>query len=87
MVAKLADGGLALEDEHAIKRAPRGYETLDDPEIAAAVRNTSFICSRDIADARLASPKLVDDVVAFAHDAMPLLKWGWGAVVDARGDG
>ena len=87
MVAKLANGGLALEDEHAIKRAPRGYETLDDPEIAAAVRNTSFICSRDIADARLASPKLVDDVVAFAHDAMPLLKWGWGAVVDARGDG
>ena len=25
MVAKLADGGLALEDEHALKRAPRGY--------------------------------------------------------------
>jgi uncharacterized protein (DUF2461 family) len=87
MVAKLADGGLALEDEYALKRAPRGFETIDDPEIAAAVRNTSFIGSRDIADARLASPKLVDDVVAFARDAAPLLQWGWSAVVDVRGAG
>jgi len=87
MVAKLADGGLALEDEYALKRAPRGFEAIDDPEIVAAVRNTSFIASRDIPNARLASPKLVDDVVAFAGDAMPLLKWGWSAVVDARGDG
>ena len=84
MVAKLADGGLALEDEYALKRAPRGFEAIDDPEIAAAVRNASFICSRDIADARLAKPALVDDIVAFARDAMPLLKWGWSAVVDAR---
>lgn len=87
MVAKLAAGGLALEDEYAMKRAPRGYEAIDDPEIAAAVRNASFICSRDVPEARLASPKLVDDIVAFAKDSMPLLKWGWGAVVDARGDG
>jgi uncharacterized protein (TIGR02453 family) len=87
MVAKLADGGLALTDEYALKRAPRGFEAIDDPEIAAAVRNASFICSRDIANARLGSPKLVDDVVDFAKDAMPLLKWGWSAVVDARGDG
>ena len=87
MVAKLAAGRIALEGEHAIKRAPRGYETIEDPEIAAAVRNTSFIASRDIADARLASPKLVDDVVAFARDAAPLLQWGWSAVVDTRGDG
>jgi uncharacterized protein (TIGR02453 family) len=84
MVAKLADGGLALTDEYALKRAPRGFEAIEDAEIAAAVRNASFICSRDIANARLASPKLVDDVVAFAKDATPLLKWGWSAVVDAR---
>ncbi len=87
MLARLAAGGLALEGEHAIKRAPRGYEAIDDLEIAAAVRNASFMCSRDIADARLGSPKLVDDIVDFAHDGLPLLKWGWSAVVDARGDG
>ena len=84
MIAKLADNGLALTDEYALKRAPRGFEAIDDAEVAAAVRNASFICSRDVANARLAKPALVDDVVAFAGDAMPLLKWGWSAVVDAR---
>jgi uncharacterized protein (TIGR02453 family) len=85
MVAKLAKGDLALEGENAIKRAPRGFEDIADPEIATAVRNTSFICSRAIPNARLAQPKLIDDVVAFAKDALPLLEWGWSAVVDERG--
>jgi uncharacterized protein (TIGR02453 family) len=85
MTAKLAKGDLALEDEDAMKRAPRGFEDIADPEIAAAVRNKSFICSRPIAKARLRQPGLVDDIVAFARDALPLLEWGWSAVVDERG--
>ena len=84
MMAKLAKGGLALEDEYAMKRAPRGFEDIADPEISAAVRYKSFICSRPIADLRLTQPKLVDDVLAFAKDALPLLEWGWSAVVDQR---
>ncbi len=84
MTAKLAKGDLTLEDEDAMKRAPRGFEDIEDPQIAAAVRNRSFICSRPIAAARLAQPGLVDDIVAFARDALPLLEWGWSAVVDER---
>jgi uncharacterized protein (TIGR02453 family) len=84
MTAKLAKAGLALADEYAMKRAPRGFEDVANPLIAAALRNKSFICSRPIADSRLAAPGLVDDLQAFARDAMPLLEWGWSAVVDAR---
>jgi uncharacterized protein (TIGR02453 family) len=84
MTARLAKGGLTLSDEYAMKRAPRGFEDVADPVVAAALRNRSFICSRPIADARLAAPDLVDEVMAFARDAMPLLEWGWSAVVDAR---
>ena len=84
MTAKLAKAGLALADEYAMKRAPRGFEDVADPVIAAALRNRSFISSRGIADSRLAAPDLVDDLHAFANDAMPLLEWGWSAVVDAR---
>ena len=36
-------GGLALSDEYAMKRAPRGFEDVADPAIAAALRNKSFI--------------------------------------------
>jgi uncharacterized protein (TIGR02453 family) len=84
MVAKLAERKLALEHEYAIKRAPRGFEEVADPEIAAALRHKSFISWRPIDDARLAEPALVDDLAAFARDALPLLEWGWGAVADAR---
>ena len=84
MTARLAKAGLTLSDDYAMKRAPRGYEDVADPKIAAALRNKSFICSRPIADARLAAPGLVEDLAAFARDATPLLEWGWSAIVDAR---
>jgi len=84
MTAKLAEADLALSDEYAMKRAPRGFEDVADPLVAAALRNKSFICSREIADSRLSAPGLVGDLQAFAGDAMPLLEWGWSAVADAR---
>ena len=82
--ARLAEAGLALSQDYAMKRAPRGFEDVADALLAAALRNKSFICSRPIADSRLSAPALVDDLQAFAADAMPLLEWGWSAVVDAR---
>lgn len=84
MTARLAEANLTLSNDYAMKRAPRGFETIADPKIAAALRNKSFICSRPIADGRLAAPGLVDDLAAFARDVAPLLEWGWSAVVDER---
>ena len=76
MIAKLAKAKLTLSEDDAMTRAPRGFEEIDDKEIAAALRNRSFICSRPIPDARLAKPALADDIAAFARDAAPLLEWG-----------
>jgi uncharacterized protein (TIGR02453 family) len=84
MLAELAKAGLAPSDEFAMRRNPRGFEQVGDPEIAAALRLKTIICRRPIADARLADPALVADVVGFARDALPLLEWGWSAVVDSR---
>jgi uncharacterized protein (TIGR02453 family) len=84
MTARLAKADLTLSDDYATKRAPRGFENVAGPEIAAALRNKSFICVRPIADARLAARGLVEDLTAFARDATPLLEWGWSAIVDAR---
>jgi uncharacterized protein (TIGR02453 family) len=84
MAAKLKKTGLALSIEDSLKRAPRGFEAIDDPEIAAATRLKSMICLRPVDEAAIASPALADDFCAFAADALPLLKWGWEALVDAR---
>jgi uncharacterized protein (TIGR02453 family) len=84
MAAKLKKTGLALSVEDSLKRAPRGFEAIDDPEIAAATRLKSMICLRPVDEAAIASPALADDFCAFAADALPLLKWGWEALVDSR---
>ena len=84
MTAKLRKAGLALSAEDSLKRAPRGFEAIDDPEIAAATRLKSMVCVRPVGEAALASPTLAGDFCAFAADALPLLKWGWGAIVDSR---
>jgi uncharacterized protein (TIGR02453 family) len=84
MIAKLAKAGLAPSAEHAMKRAPRGFEDVADAEIAQALKLKSIICSRPIETAKLRDPALVADLAAFARDALPLLEWGWSAVVDSR---
>jgi uncharacterized protein (TIGR02453 family) len=84
VLAKLAKAGLKPSDEFAMKRAPRGFEDVEDEEIAAALRLKSIICRRAILDDRLATRALVADLEAFARDALPLLEWGWSAVVDSR---
>jgi uncharacterized protein (TIGR02453 family) len=84
VTARLREAGLALSTEYSLKRAPRGFESVDDREIAAAIRLKSLICLRPIPETALASPALADDFCAFAADALPLLKWGWDAVADSR---
>jgi uncharacterized protein (TIGR02453 family) len=84
VTARLSKAGLTLTERNAMTRAPRGFESVTDPIVAAAVRNKSFICARPIADDRIASPALVSDLQSFVGNAMPLLEWGWSAVADNR---
>jgi uncharacterized protein (TIGR02453 family) len=84
VVAKLEKTGLAPSPDYAMKRAPRGFEDIEDSDIAAALRLKSIICLRPIPEARLGKPELLGDLKTFAKDAMPLLEWGWSAAVDAR---
>ena len=84
MTAKLTRAELALSDEAALKRPPRGFEDVDDPEIAKATRLKNMICRRPVTEAMIGQPTLVDDFCAFASDSLPLLEWGWNALVDSR---
>jgi uncharacterized protein (TIGR02453 family) len=83
MATKLRKAGLVLSDEDSLKRAPRGFEAVEDPEIAAAIRLKSLICLRPVAARALKSSTLSSDFCAFARDSLPLLKWGWDALADS----
>jgi uncharacterized protein (TIGR02453 family) len=84
MLAKLDKKGLAPSDEHAMKRNPRGFEEVEDADVAAGVRLKSIILRRPLPDKRLAEAGLADDLLGFAKDALPLLAWGWDALTDTR---
>jgi uncharacterized protein (TIGR02453 family) len=84
MTAKLRKVALAFSEEGSLKRAPRGFEAIDDAEIAAAIRLKSLICLRPVAVRAIKSPELAGDFCAFARDALPLLAWGWDALADSR---
>jgi uncharacterized protein (TIGR02453 family) len=84
ILAKLEKAGLAPSDEYSLTRLPRGYEGVEDEDLAAGLRLKSIICVRPIGETRLGTPALIGDLVAFAREALPLLEWGWGAVVEER---
>ena len=84
MTAKLGAKGLSLSDEDTLKRAPRGFEEVQDLEIVAAIRQKHFICLRQVPEDKICEPALVEDFCAFASDSLPLLKWGWEALADSR---
>ena len=70
--------------EAIVVAAPRGFEDILDPEIAAAVRLKSMVCLRPVTEEAISRPSLVDDFHAFAKDSLPLLQWGWNALADTR---
>jgi len=81
MNAELAKHALRLSvDETAMKRLPRGFETVTEPDLASAVKRRHFIIRQPIQDTLAQSDALVPVVMDFAERAQPLLTFGWRAV-------
>ncbi|MGB3540309.1 MAG: TIGR02453 family protein [Mesorhizobium sp.] len=78
MVAALKRGGLELGSEGAMKRMPRGFEQVQDADLAAAIRNRHFVVRHPIDPASIHDAALVDELVDFMQRARPLLDWGRG---------
>jgi uncharacterized protein (TIGR02453 family) len=75
MTAALKKAKLELGTDGALKRLPQGFESVTDPDLAAAVKLKHFYVREDIDPKRVTSPKLVDDCASFAKRAMPLVEW------------
>ena len=85
MLSSFESKGLALYDHgDGLKRTPKGFETVDDPQLQALIRNKHFSINRDIDNAVLTTPKLADIVVEHAHLCMPFCTFGWAAIDPVR---
>jgi uncharacterized protein (TIGR02453 family) len=65
------------DDQDALKRLPRGFESHADSPIAKYLRRSSFTVSEELSDDDVASSSLIKRIVDFSKRAMPLLKYGW----------
>jgi uncharacterized protein (TIGR02453 family) len=83
-LAALKKAKILLSDENSLKRLPRGFEAIGDSRIAAAVMKKTFIGSRPLEVAKIGSPRLVGELLTFGKQVLPLLQWGWDAIVDER---
>jgi uncharacterized protein (TIGR02453 family) len=80
METALKKGKLALDEERALSRTPKGFEALKGGKLDGPVRLKSFIVEEPLPAKLIATPKLTDTVVDFAKRAEPLLKFGWTAL-------
>lgn len=76
LVKTLKKNGLEFGEEERMKRLPRGFEAVTEPDLSEAVRNRHFVVRHEIDPAGIHSPKLVDELVDFTVRAKPLLAWG-----------
>jgi len=76
MTTALKKNGLEIGTEGRLKRAPRGFEAVAEPDLAAAVRNRHFVVRHEIDPAAIQSPALADELFDFTLRAKPLLDWG-----------
>ncbi len=81
----LAAHALTLDASDSLTRMPRGFEDLKDSPVAAALRLRSFIVRQDLPLEVTTGPSLVNAIVDIAERALPLLRFGWDAVDEARG--
>lgn len=81
MVAALDKSGLALAaDEDALKRKPRGFDTVTDPDLVDALCRRSLILRQPLSREEVSGPAVIARLADFAVASLPLLDFGWQAI-------
>jgi len=77
MQRALSKNKLKISDEHiALKRMPRGYDSLADSPLERYLRMDSFVVSEDLTDRDVGSRRLIDKMVSLAKRGKPLVDYG-----------
>ncbi len=76
MAAALAAKNLTLGAEDTLKRMPRGFEDHADSPLAPMLKLKSFTVSRPADDASTQVPGFTEQILRFADDVQPLVRYG-----------
>ena len=72
----LTGGGLAWDEDDALKRLPRGWDDPGEPDLAHALRLRGFTAGEDWPRGEAHSRALLERFDGFAARVAPLIEWG-----------
>ncbi len=78
MMEDLRNSGFELLPKGGVlKRLPRGYESVSDPEVGERLKHKAFLVSRKFEESEMEQPEFTHAVIDATQDMRPLLNWGW----------
>lgn len=80
----LLDMGFVFDQDNVLKRTPRGFEHITDPETVAFLRLRHLTLSRKFSSDRIKGTALLEDLVELAETAQPFLSFGWRVIDPVR---
>ncbi len=73
---------LAFEDDEPLKKTPRGFEDVKDPEVLELLKLKSFIVRRPLTEVIVMDGnELVAEIVKLTQQVYPFLRFIWKAVI------
>lgn len=73
-----------FDRDNSLKRTPRGFETVSDPELLSLIKLRHLTLSQRFSPDRLSGTALLEDIVELADAAQPLLNFGWRVIDPVR---
>jgi len=86
LVTTLERSDLPLSRRDTLVRVPPAFRASADTPLEPYAKLTSLLVQRDLPVATLRGDAIIDAVVDFARDALPLLRWAWRAKAEAKAD-
>ncbi len=83
LVTTLERSGLPLARRDTLVRVPPAFRASVGTPLEPYAKLTSLLVQRDLPAAMLRGDAIVDAVVDFAREALPLLRWSWRATAGA----
>ena len=86
LVAAMETPDTRLSSENALKRTPRGFESVTGEDVIGWLRLKQFTFMQDIDNAIITTPALLEKIVVLGKRSMPFLEFGWRAIDPLKED-
>lgn len=84
LIKKLEKQGYRFDLSETMKRNPRGFESVDDPQIQEWIKLKGFTFIEELDNGELGSSILADKLFTLGVKSMDFLNFGWRAIDPVR---